>query len=259
MLWDNLDRIQTKRYFKLMQIDKRMVLLFMGMFWGLCPGAASTAGAQDMQGLLAKVRAKVAQVNDYSADARMKINVSFMKVPESAVKVYFRKPDVFRIKKEGGISILPKGGATISLNALLTGSDFAAIDAGRETLDGVALQVVKLVPLKETGDVVLTTLYIDDKALLVRRAVTTTRNNGTYEISLEYGRYAAWALPDKAIFTFHTAGYKLPKGLALEYEPGDAPAAGTPARDGASGGTGAVILTYSKYTVNKGVPAEMLK
>jgi hypothetical protein len=224
-------------------MDGKLSILLLGLFLGAGP----KAGAQDIQGLLAKVRAKVEQVNDYSADARMKIDVSFMKVPESAVKVYFRKPDIFRIKKEGGISILPKGGVTISLNALLSGSDYAPIDAGRETLDGVSMRVVKLVPLRETGDVVLTTLYIDDKTLLVRRAVTTTRNNGTYEISLEYGRYAAWALPDRAIFTFNTAGYKLPKGLALEYDPGDSPAAAAPAGNG----KGQVILTYSSYVINK--------
>jgi hypothetical protein len=245
-------------------ISKRRILpglLLLGLSLLAGPGAGSRAvavagvGDQEMQGLLTKVRAKVAQVHDYSADARMKIDVSFMKVPESAVKVYFETPDIFRIKKEGGISILPKGGVTISLNALLSGKDFAAIDAGRETIDGLSLQVVKLVPLKEAGDVVLTTLYIDDKTLLVRRAVTTTRNNGTYEISLEYGRYATWALPDKAIFTFNTSGYKLPKGLALEYDPGDTPAAAAPA----SGGKGQVILTYSRYVINKGVSAEMLK
>ena len=223
----------------------------------LCTTAAD---AQDVQTLLARVRAKVAQVQDYQADARMNIDVSFMKVPESAVKVYFKNPDVFRIRKEGGISILPKGGVTISLNALLNGSDFAAIDAGRETYGGLSLQVVKLVPLKETGDVVLTTLYIDDKALLVRRAVTTTRNNGTYEISLEYGRYATWALPDRATFTFNTAGYKLPKGLALEYDAGDAPAAAPPAGGTAAAtGKGRVVLTYSHYIINKGIPAALLQ
>ena len=205
--------------------------------------------AQDIQGLLARVRARIAQVNDYSAEARMKIDVSFMKVPESAVKVYFKKPDQFRIIKEGGISILPKGGVTISLAALLSGNDFAAIDAGREN----GLQVVKLVPLKETGDIALTTLYIDDKALLVKRAVTTTRNNGTYELSLEYGNYASLALPDRAVFTFNTSGYKLPKGLALEYDAGDANAPAAPS------GKGQVILVYQRYTVNKGVAEAVFK
>ena len=211
--------------------------------------------AQDVQALLSKVRSKIERVNDYSADARLKIDVSFMKVPESSVVVYFRKPDAFRIKKEGGISILPKGGVTVSLNSLLATGNFAAIDAGTEPYEGVLLHVVKLVPLKDLGDIVLTTLYINDKTLLVSKAVTTTRNNGTYEIALEYGKYADWALPDKAVFTFNTSGYTLPKGLALEYDQGEkAPAPKSP-----SDGKGMIILTYSRYVINKGLPADAFK
>lgn len=216
---------------------------------------AVAAGAQDVQVLLAKVRSKIERVNDYSADALLKIDVTFMKVPPSSVMVYFRKPDAFRIKKEGGISILPKGGVTVSLNSLLSAENFAAIDAGTEPYDGVLLHVVKLVPLKETGDVVLTTLYINDKTLLVARAVTTTRNNGTYEIALQYGKYADWALPDKAVFTFNTSGYKLPKGLALEYDQGESAAAPKPASDG----KGRIILIYGKYSINKGLPASVFQ
>jgi hypothetical protein len=211
---------------------------------------APAAKGQDVQALLAKVRAKIEQVNDYTADARLQIDVSFMQVPESPVTVYFRKPDDFRIRKAGGISILPKGGLTVSLNSLLSGSNFAAIDAG--IAEG--LRVVKLVPLQETGDIALTTLYIEEKTLLVRRAITTTRNNGTYQLDLEYGAYAAYALPGRAVFTFNTSGYKLPKGLALDYDPG------TPApKTSASDGKGRFVLIYSKYVINKGVPEDMFK
>jgi hypothetical protein len=211
--------------------------------------------AQTVQDLLTKVRAKVAQVTDYSADARLDVAVSFIKIPESVVKVYYKGPDQFRIKKDGGISILPKGGLTVSLGVLLAPGNFAAIDAGPDTAQGVTVQVVKLVPLKETGDVVLTTLYIDVKRDLVLKAVTTTRNNGTYEIELQYGRYSGFALPDRAVFTFNTSGYKLPKGLALEYDPGTTP---EPAKVPADA-KGKIILTYVRYVVNKGVPAEVFQ
>lgn len=202
---------------------------------------------RDVKTLLAAVRAKVGQVQDYTADARLVIDVSFMKVPPSDVKVYFRRPDQFRVLKQGGISILPKGGLNVSLNALLKEGDFAAVDAGTEG----GLRVVKLVPLKDGGDVVLTTLYIDEPTLLVRRAITSTRNNGTFELDLDYGRYAAYALPDKAVFIFNTAGYKLPKGLSLDYDPHGTASAPAPPADA----KGRIALTYAKYVVNKGVPA----
>ena len=206
----------------------------------LCCLGAQTP--RDIQSLLAAVRAKLDQVRDYRADARLILDVSFMKVPPADVKVYFLRPDSVRIVRQGGISILPKGGLHVSLNGLLKEGDFAAIDAG--TVQG--LRVVKLVPLKDGGDVVLTTLYIDEKALLVRRAVTTTRNNGTFELDLDYGRYAAYALPDRATLTFNTSGYKLPRGLSLDYDPhGTASSQAAPADS-----KGRVILVYSKYVIN---------
>lgn len=217
-----------------------------GAFAGAAPSRVAPA-QRDVRTLLAAVRAKVGQVQDYTADARLDIDVSFMKVPPSDVKVYFKRPDQFRVLKQGGISILPKGGLNVSLNALLKEGDFAAVDAGAEG----GLRVVKLVPLKDGGDVVLTTLYIDEPTLLVRRAITSTRNNGTFELDLDYGRYAAYALPDKAVFIFNTAGYKLPKGLSLDYDPHGTASAPAPPADA----KGRIMLTYAKYVVNKGVPA----
>lgn len=219
-------------------------------FRGVAPGprAAAAAGPQDVKDLLAAVRAKVEQVRDYTADAHLVIDVSFMKVPPSDVKVYFKRPDQFRILKQGGISILPKGGLNVSLNALLKEGDFASIDAGIDGGD----RVVKLVPLKDGGDVVLTTLYIEEATLLVRKAVTTTRNNGTFELDLDYGKYAAYALPDKAVFIFNTAGYKLPKGLSLDYDPNGAGSSAAPPPP--ADAKGKIVLNYTRYAINKGVP-----
>ncbi len=209
----------------------------------------------EVQTLLAKVKAKIDQVNDYTGDAQMDIAVSFMKVPPTAVKVYFRKPNDLRIIKQGGISILPKGGLNLNLSGVLNQNDYAAIDAGAETMGSTVLRIVKLVPTQNSGDVVLLTLSIDEKNLLIRKAVTTTRNNGTFELDLDYGKYIAYALPDKAVFVFNTTGFSLPKGLALDYDPENQPSATKPPVDA----KGKVILTYANYKINKGVPASVFQ
>src|SRR5882757_5571434 len=88
----------------------------------------STSG-QSASDLLEKVRARLDQVNDYQATAQMKTNVSFLKVPEATVTVFFKKPDKLKIKNEKGISLVPKGAVTISLNNLLKGA-YTTLDAG---------------------------------------------------------------------------------------------------------------------------------
>jgi len=58
-----------------------------------------------MTALVTKVKAKLDQVNDYEADGNMKTDVSFIKAPIGKVKVYFKKPNKFRLKKRGHFPI----------------------------------------------------------------------------------------------------------------------------------------------------------
>jgi len=177
---------------------------------------AATLQAQDVTVLVAKVKAKLDQVNDYIAEGKMKTDVAFIKAPVGKVKVYFRKPDRFKLQKDGGISILPKGGISINMRSLLTTERFLALDAGTQLLDGQTLRIVKLLPVEENSDVVLTTLYIDEPGLLIKKAISTTKENGTYEMEMQYGNFRQYALPDKVVISFQTKDYKLPKGVTLE-------------------------------------------
>lgn len=221
--------------------------LFLICFLSL--GVTTFVSAQDAASLVQKVKAKLEQVNSYEADGIMKTNVSFLKVPEARVKVFFKKPDKLKIKNEKGISLVPKGTAGISLQGLLTGH-FTALDAGTATLNGSRLRLVKLLPLDDNAEIVLSTLYIDESRLLIMKAVTTTRESGTYEVALTYGKYAGYALPDKVICSFNTKDYKLPKGLTFDYDDGSKK---EPAE--AAGNTkGNVEITYSAYTLNKPIP-----
>lgn len=217
--------------------------LFLALFF-LLPGAH----AQNATALLQKVRAKLDQVNDYQATGLMKTNVSFLKVPEAQVTIYFKRPDKLKIKNDKGISLVPKGAVTISLNNLLKGG-YTALEAGTDTVGGHTVKVIKLLPQDENADLVLSTLYIDEGRLLILRARTTTRENGTYEVEMVYGKYTAYALPDKVVFTFNIKDYKLPKGITFDYDDGSAkkPAA-------SAGGKGKVEISYTSYVINKGVP-----
>ncbi len=206
---------------------------------------------QDMSDLVKKVKAKLDQVTDYQADGKMKTDVSFIKAPVGKVKVYFKKPNHFRLKKDGGISLLPKGGVSVNMNSVFTTADFVALSAGDAIIDGVKTRVVKLLPMDENNDIVLTTLYIDEPDLLVLKAVTTTRNNGTYDIAMSYGQYAKYGLPDKVIFGFNTKDYKLPKGITLEFDDDEKPL--TEAQK-IRNKRGRVEISYNNYVINKGIP-----
>ncbi len=206
--------------------------------------------SQDMTGLVMKVKAKLDQVNDYEADGNMKTDVSFIKAPIGKVKIYFKKPNKFRLKKEGGISLLPKGGVSVNMSSIIATNDFVALSAGDQVVNSAVCKVVKLLPINESSEIVLTTLYIDEANLLVRKAITTTKENGTYEMEMSYGSFAKFGLPEKVIFSFNTKDYKLPKGITLEFD--DNEKALTEAQK-LKNKKGRVEITYSNYIVNKGV------
>ena len=59
--------------------------------------------AQTADEIVAKLKAKLVSVKDYEAVGKLKTDVAFFKIPISAVRIFYKYPDLFRIKKDGGI------------------------------------------------------------------------------------------------------------------------------------------------------------
>ncbi len=203
--------------------------------------------------LIEKVSQKLALVNDYVAEGVMKTDVSFIKASLGKVKVYFKKPNLLKVKKEGGISLLPKGGVSVTINSLLNTKQYIALPAGTQDYKGKTLRVIKLVPTDEKLDWVISTLWIDPSDALVYKTFTTTKENGSYEITMEYGEYANLGLPSKIIFAFNTKDYKLPNGITLEFGDEDAAAK----QKALKNKKGTIEITYRNYVINKGVSNNM--
>ena len=227
---------------------KKISILFFALFLFI-----QLAG-QTPQELINKIRAKLEKVNDYTAKGKLKTNVVFIKAPIASVKVYYKKPDKMKIVNENGISFIPKGSVNINLAKFLSGSgNFEIVDAGTEPATG--LRILKLLPSDENSEIVLSTLYIDEKTELIKKAKNTTRDNGTYELEMSYGKYIDYSLPDKVIFSFNTKDYKLPKGVTFDYDDGTEKKPGEDLKNK----KGKVEITYTEYLINKGVNDAVFK
>ena len=210
--------------------------------------------AQTPQELVNNIKAKLEKVNDYTAKGKLKTNVAFIKAPIASVKVYYKRPDRMRIVNENGISFIPKGSANINLAKFLSGSgNYEIVDAGIEPSTG--LRILKLLPSGENSEIVLSTLYIDEKTELIKKAKNTTRDNGTYELEMSYGKYIEYSLPDKVIFSFNTKDYKLPKGVTFDYDDGSE----KKSDENLKNKKGKVEITYTEYLINKGVDDSIFK
>lgn len=203
---------------------------------------------QTAEEIIRKVKTKVDKVNDYEAKGILKTNVSFIKTPVADVKVYFKKPQKIKIKNESGISLVPKGSVNISLsNVFEKIGEYDVIDVNKES--GTGFRVIKLLPKSEESDIVLSTLYIDENLMVIRKARITSKENGTHELELSYGKYTEYGLPDKLIFIFNVKDYKLPKGIAFDYDDGIDKKKTAEQKDE----KGKVEITYSEYKINKGI------
>lgn len=210
----------------------------------------SAAAAQDATALVQKVKAKLEKVNDYEAAGKMKTNVTFLKVPVATVKIFYKKPNRLKIKNDKGISFVPKGAVNINLNNIISSEKYTVLDAGTDKINGTAVRVVKLLPDDDNAEVVLSTLYIDEANAVIKKAKTTTRENGSYELEMTYSKHLEYGLPDKIIFSFNTKDYKLPKGVTFDFDDGtdNKKAAGK-----AKNKKGRAEITINSYSINKGI------
>jgi hypothetical protein len=224
---------------------KSSIIIFLSFF------LVASVAAQDVNGLVQKVKAKMEQVNNYEAAGVMKTNVSFLKVPVANVKIYYRKPNQVKIKNEKGISFVPKGAVSINLNNILSSGKYTVIDAGADKVGGKPVRVVKLLPEDDNADIVLSTVYIDETNFVILRSRTTTRDNGSYELEMSYAKYTAYGLPDKIIFSFNTKEYKLPKGITFDFDEGGQEP--PKPEDKMKNRKGRAEITIKSYSINKGV------
>jgi outer membrane lipoprotein-sorting protein len=211
-----------------------------------------TIHAQSAADLVQKLKAKLDKVNNYQADGTLKTNVVFLKAPVADVKIYYKRPGKWKIINKHGISFIPKGSVNISLSNLIQeNNSYDIIDVGK---DSSGLRIIKLLPKEDTADIILSILYVDEKNLLIKKSKTTTKESGTYELEMKYGKYADFGLPDKVVFSFNTKNYKMPKGVTLDYDDGT-----KKKPDQVKDKKGKVEVVYSNYTINKGVDDSVFK
>ncbi|MBS1729650.1 MAG: hypothetical protein JSS67_02615 [Bacteroidetes bacterium] len=222
-----------------------MKILLLGIFYIF---SFQFLKAQDAATLVGKLKEKLQQVHDYEATGVLKTDVAFIKAPAGKVIVYYKSPDKISLKRQSGISILPKGGMNVNMASLMS-FDYLAIDAGEAVVNGVHTRIIKLLPNDESSELVLSTLYIDPVKILLLKSITTTKSNGTYEMLMTYGKYEQYGLPDKVIFSFNTKDYKIPKGFTLEFNDAD-----KAELEKMKNKKGKVEITYSSYSINKGIP-----
>lgn len=221
----------------------------------LLQATAMQAAPLDAPALFDNLRKKVLTVKDYTAKVKMKINVSYMRIPPLAGMLYYKSPDKMRLERNGGLSILPKKNINMTLRNLIPSGNVMVFDAGVATIEGKSVRILKVVPEDDNSEIVLAKIWVDEAGLLALRTETTTRNEGTIIMDLRYDRFAIYALPDKVTIFMDLKGYKLPKGVTMDYNDTEKP---LPPKD-KKNEKGTIQITYLSYDINKGIDDKVFK
>ncbi|MBK9731047.1 MAG: hypothetical protein IPO83_07145 [Chitinophagaceae bacterium] len=208
--------------------------------------------AQSPNEVITSVNNRFSKVNDYTANVNVSCNISFIKIEPINAKVFYKRPDKFRVKSTG-ILILPKQNANFYFTALADTNSFTAVKTGEEMIGGVQVQVINVIPSADTSDLILGKFWIDNVKGLVLKSQLTTKSQGTILVENVYGSMKEYALPDKMLFTVDVGKFKIPKALAADLN--------HTANNKTSQGDnkGRITLTFSGYAVNKGVSNDVFK
>ena len=127
----------------------------------------AAAQTRDPEAILNKVKNEFSKIEDYEVDVTIKIDINFLKVPESKAKIYFKQPDKVKLKSQG-FALLPREGLNFSPSRLLN-NDYTAIYSKLDSIDGRYVDVIKVIPMGDSSDVVLTSLWVDSTEHVLRK------------------------------------------------------------------------------------------
>ena len=223
---------------------RNIIATILSVLFIYCQSNASDA-------LIGKIKSKILSVKDFKAEAMIAINIEFLKSPVSKATILYKAPNTVRIVSEG-FSMLPKQGAGIPIASLLQ-SQFTFVDLPDEMYKGKKCKVMKIFPIADTGQIIASTIWVDEQKSLVNKMSAITKN-GTLLIEMDYSKkYEQYALPDKVQLSFDIPPFSLPKSMT-----GDL-LAEKKSNTSKKTTKGSATITYSNYVINKGFSESQMK
>jgi len=204
--------------------------------------------------LLRLVTNKIQKAKDYTVEAHIKVDIPFIKMMPTNVKIYFKQKDKFKIESKG-IAIVPRQGFDQATKLLADTNSYTAMLQGNEKLGNIQTKLINVIPLSDTSDMILGKFWIDPQQNVIIKSQLTTRANGTIVTEYTYGKQIAFGLPDEMIFSVDVKKFKIPKGIVAE------PIKNNEDNKANSNDNkkGKIYITLSNYVVNKGIADSMFK
>lgn len=215
----------------------------------------STLANRNPNEIMDKVRYQYSLVKDFEAEVALKIDISYLKVPEGMGKVFYKYPDktAFDLK---GLNMLPQKGLNSPVAQILTEKNTTPIYGGQAKYNGMTVELIKMIPLEQNSDIALATLWVDERTNTIAKMETTTKKSGTFTAEIQYHNVdKKFYVPKQVFVSFEVPEFKLPKTMTGDFD--SKTENRKPSENGKTKGT--VTLKYWNYKVNKGINDSVFK
>ncbi len=214
----------------------------------------SMMAQQKANQVLRAVYVKSQKAKDYSVLANIKVDIPFIRMLPIDAKIYYKQKDKFKVESKS-IAIVPRQGFDQSSKMLADTNSFTAIMQGNELINGTLTNIINIIPLSDTSDLILGKLWIDNKQNIILKSQLTTKSNGTILMEYFYGAQSYYGLPDKMIFSVDVKKFKIPKSVS-----GDINNSSTENPDKTKEPKkGKIYITLTNYQINKGISDAIFK
>ncbi|MCX8009575.1 MAG: hypothetical protein N3A61_00335 [Ignavibacteria bacterium] len=216
------------------------------LFLCLLLGAAEISVAQKVnpEEIINRIISEYEKIEDYQVDLNVKVDISFLKMPEINAKIFFKKPDKLHVESKG-FALLPKQGLHFSPLKFLE-MKYTAVYESEKELDGEKHHVIKIIPEEGEKGPSLITLYVNSKNYSIRKVTSIGEKQGKVDIELmqQYidGKY--W-LPKEVVLTMDVGKFNIGRRRFSDESQSK------PKQE--DNRPGKVFLKYSNYIVNKGI------
>jgi hypothetical protein len=224
------------------------------LFLILLCSVAGSSQSKDPKEILENVIKAFEKIEDYIVNVNIKVDVTFLKVPEANAKIYFKQPDKVHMESEG-FALLPKQGMNFSPLGFLK-TDYTPFYDKESELNGTIVSVIKIIPLDDRSDIILSTFWIDQSKNRIMKVESSRKPSGTFSIDLTYPDDKPYfPLPASMIFTFAIEEMHFPTGIA-----GDSNSESNNENEkDEKDKTGKVYINYSNYKINQGLSDDLFE
>ncbi len=214
------------------------------LFFMLGTGFVTQANPKSEE-LIRMLNRKFQPVQDYTAQVKMHFSIPGVKMNDLSGKVYYRKPDHFKIKAKG-IFFMPKQNPMQYIQSLLLDTaSYTTIISGYENFHGKACAILNIIPLQSQSDLVLGKFWITLMDPLLLKSQITTRSNGTLESEHFYDSQTAYGLPSRLKINLEMKKIRMAKMMAADLNK-----KATPREDQERLEKGNIEIWFNNYRIN---------